>query len=210
MAWKPDYTTLALLKAHLRISDTGDDTALAAVITAASRAIDHETGRQFGQADVEVSRYYTYRCGYVIDGRAAVPIDDIDPDTDPFVQFDTDGDGTFPFDATLNTDVTLWPYNASLDGKPATHLLALPVSASQSFPSWPNSILVTGTFGWASVPDVVKTACLIQSARFFVRRDAAFGVAGSPEIGSEMRLLARLDPDVALLLSSVKRHWGAV
>lgn len=60
------------------------------------------------------------------------------------------------------------------------------------------------------IPDAVKLACTIQAARFFKRRDAAFGVAGSPELGNELRLLAKLDPDVALLVSAHKVWWGAV
>lgn len=59
------------------------------------------------------------------------------------------------------------------------------------------------------MPAVVSSACLIQAARFFVRRDSSYGIAGSPELGNELRLLARLDPDVALLLTSVKRWWAA-
>lgn len=209
MAWSPDYATATELKAHLRITDTADDLYIADVITAASRAIDHSCGRQFGSEASAVARYYTYSNLYWIDGRAAVPIDDLHTTTDLAVAFDDDGDATWGQTVSTTTDVILWPYNASRDGKPWTHLLAHP-SATYLFPSSPNGIRVTGRFGWAAVPSVVKTACLIQAARFFARRDAAFGVAGSPEVGSEIRLLDRIDPDVAVLLQGVRRWWGAV
>lgn len=209
MAWKSEYSTLALLKAHLRVTDTGDDAALTAVITAASRAIDHETNRQFGVVAAAVGRTYSFDHHYTLDGASALPIDDLSSSVGLVVGVDDTDDRTYLTELTIGTDFELWPYNASLDGKPWTHLL-LRSSSTQSFPWYPNSIRVEGLFGWVSVPSVVSQACLIQASRFFVRRDAAFGVAGSPELGSELRLLARLDPDVALLLSSVKRHWGAV
>lgn len=209
MAWKPDYTTLALLKAQVRVTDTADDVAFAAAITAASRAIDHECGRQFGVVSPAVSRTYSADCNYWIDGQAAVSIDDLSHSAGLGVDLDEDDSGGFATSLTINVDYSLWPYNAFADGKPWTHLLLKSASA-YSWPRYPNAILVTGLFGWAAVPAVVSSACLIQAARFFVRRDSSYGIAGSPEMGNEMRLLDRLDPDVALMLSSVKRYWGAV
>jgi hypothetical protein len=209
MAWAPDYATTAELKAHLRITDTADDTAVASAVTAASRAIDHECNRQFGAESVAVARTYTYDPCLYLEGSPAIAIDDLSSSTGLIVALDEDDTAGYATTITIGTDFTLWPYNASRDGKPWTHLLTRGPSQYR-FPRYPNSIRVTGIFGWLSVPPVVKTACLIQAARFFVRRDAAFGVAGSPEAGSELRLLDRLDPDVALLLTSVKRHWGAV
>lgn len=53
------------------------------------------------------------------------------------------------------------------------------------------------------VPGPVELACLIQASRWFKRKDAPFGIAGSPELGSELRLLSKLDPDVEVLLDAV-------
>lgn len=50
------------------------------------------------------------------------------------------------------------------------------------------------------VPSTIKLATLMQAGRWAKRRDAPFGIAGSPETGSEMRLLAKLDPDVEVML----------
>lgn len=207
MPLNPDYTTLALLKAQVRVTDTADDTAFSAAITAASRAIDHECGRQFG-VSTAVARTFTQDCAYYIDNSPALPIFDLSSASGLIVAIDDSDLGTWPTTLTVNTDYRLWPYNAVADGKPYTHLLTRTTSA-YSWPAYSNAIKVTGLWGWASVPAVVSSACLIQAARFFVRRDAAFGIAGSPEMGNELRLLKALDPDVGLLLSSVKRHWGA-
>jgi hypothetical protein len=207
MALYPDYTTLALLKAQVRVTDTADDVAFAAAITAASRAIDHECGRQFG-VSTAVARTFTQDCEYYIDGSPAVPIFDLSSASGLIVAIDDGDAGTWPTALTIDTDYRLWPYNAVADGKPYTHLLTRSTSAYR-WPHYPNAIKVTGLWGWAAVPAVVASACLIQAARFFVRRDSSYGIAGSPELGNELRLLNRLDPDVAVLLSSVKRFWGA-
>ncbi len=208
MAWKPDYASVTELKAHLRIADTADDTALGLALTAASRAIDYECNRQFGSVTPVAARYYNV-LGYRIDGRAAYAVDDIHSAAGLLVAYDDNDDGTWSQTTTSGTDWDLWPYNALADGRPWTHLLT--TSRVEYLAPWSTrGIRVTALFGWASVPDVVKQACLIQAARFFVRRDSAYGVAGCPDQGNELRLLARLDPDVALLLTSVRRPWGAV
>jgi hypothetical protein len=54
-----------------------------------------------------------------------------------------------------------------------------------------------------------KLATLIQASRLFARRHAPFGVAGNPEVG-QLRLLERLDPDVAISVRPFARVWGAV
>jgi len=60
------------------------------------------------------------------------------------------------------------------------------------------------------VPGPIHQACLIQTNRLIMRRDAPFGVAGSPEVGSEVRLLARLDPDVETMVRPYMRKIGTV
>jgi hypothetical protein len=71
-------------------------------------------------------------------------------------------------------------------------------------------VQVTATWGWTAVPATIKKATLLQASRFYKRRDAPFGVAGSPDMGSEMRLLAKVDPDVEVMLGDYRRKWGAV
>jgi hypothetical protein len=51
----------------------------------------------------------------------------------------------------------------------------------------------------------VHTATLLQGGRLYTRRSALFGIAGSPESGSEMRLLSKVDPDVAVMLRGYRR-----
>lgn len=205
MALYPDYVTASELKAHLRVTDTADDTELGIAITAASRAIDRSAGRQFGLNGSAVARVYTWD-GRYIEGLPAVEIDDLMTSTGLVIKLDDSGSGTY---GSALTDVDPWPWNAVADGRPWTHLVFR--SYASGFPSlYSQGVQVTANWGWTAVPDVVKQACLIQASRFFVRRDSQYGVAGSPETGTELRLLDRLDPDVAVLLSTVRRHWGAV
>ena len=68
---------------------------------------------------------------------------------------------------------------------------------------------VTARWGWAAVPSTIKQATLLQASRLLARRDAPFGIAGSPDVGSEIRLLARVDPDVAVAVAPYRRWWGA-
>lgn len=208
MTWAPVYANTALLKAHLRITDTDDDAALLAALTAASRAIDYECNRQFGSVTA-TARVYTADPCLELDCNQALRIDDVQTTTSLVVKTDLDDDGVFETTLTLGTDFDLWPLNAAADGLPWTHLVMRNLS-SQVLPWTRSGVQITALWGWTNVPAVVASACLIQAARFFVRRDSAYGVAGSPALGSEVRLLARLDPDVALLLTSVRRPWGAV
>jgi hypothetical protein len=211
MAWAPDYCTAAELKTHLRITDTDDDTPLGISITAASRAVDHACNRQFGQTSPAAARYYTYEGArqYTVHStvgyRETLEIDDLMSTSGLVVKGDYDDDGTYETTLTAPTAKNLYPWNAAANGKPWTHLV---LNASDSFPTLPRAIEITALWGWSAVPSIVKQATLVQAARFFSRRNAAFGIAGSPEMGSEVRLLARLDPDVAVMLGSVRRFWA--
>lgn len=207
MGLYPDYVTDSQLKAHLRITDTADDAAVAIAVTAASRAIDKACNRQFGSGTG--TRYYRYE-GECIDNRPAVALFDLASNGGLVVKLDQGEDGTYELTLAEGTDFDLWPYSAPADGKPYTHVVFR--RGAQAFPAGsPRELQVASTaLGWTAVPTVVVQAALIQGARFFVRRDSQYGVAGSPEAGNELRLLDRLDPDVAVALSAVRRHWGAV
>jgi hypothetical protein len=63
------------------------------------------------------------------------------------------------------------------------------------------------TFDEDDPPAPVKLACMLQASRLVKRRDSPFGVAGSPEFGSELRLLSKLDPDVENLLRPYRIPW---
>lgn len=197
MAWAPDYATAAELKAYLRISDADDDAQIALAITAASRAVDQFTSRQFGLVAAAEARKYTAfwdrnRCRYV------VPIDDLM----------TQVGLTVTVAAGVVDVFDLRPANSVAVGRPWTELVVAPAAAVKPTITQ-DAVTVTAKYGWTIVPDTVKQATLLQASRLFKRRDAPFGVAGSPELGSELRLLAKVDPDVQVALGPYVRWWAA-
>ena len=207
MAWKPDYCTTAELKAWLRIGDAADDTLLAVAITAASRAVDGFCNRQFGDLTSAVTRYYTWDGTYE-EGRALLLVDDLYTTTQLVVGIDTDGDGDADATVTSGTHFDLWPANAAADSVPWVGLQFRPATTTP-LNRYARGVEIAARWGWAAVPSAVKQATLEQASRFFNRRNAPFGVAGSPDLGSELRLLERLDPDVAAGLGHLIRPWGA-
>lgn len=204
MAWAPDYISVAELAAYLRISDSVDDTELALAVTTASRAVDGCTHRQFGQVATAEARVYTprwdrQRCRWVID------VDDLDTTTG-FALTITAGGVT-----TAVTDYTLEPRNAVAKGMAWTQIvLGLAAEAVPSSVDPTDAAGATAKWGWSTTPSAVKLASRLQASRFAARRDSPYGVAGSPADGSELRLLARVDPDVAVSLKKYVRDvWAA-
>jgi hypothetical protein len=71
-------------------------------------------------------------------------------------------------------------------------------------------VRVTALWGWSAVPPAIEQATLLQASRLLIRRDSPYGVAGSPEAGTEIRLLARLDPDVDVAVAPYRRRRRVV
>lgn len=200
MALHPAYVTADEAAAFVGIDDDDDDTELDRAILAASRAIDRHCKRQFGKVDTAEERFYTprwstRRCRWV------VTVDDFQSTTSLAVNLDLDDNGTFD-DAV--TGYRKLPLNAQGEGFPWTELV-LPESANSSLCGDEGEVSVTALYGWIAVPEAVKEAALLQANRLFKRSKAPFGVAGSPEAGSEVRLLAKVDPDVAVTLAYYRR-----
>lgn len=192
MAWAPDYIATADLKSYLRITGSADDAELALDITAASRAVDSTAFRQFGKVGSAEARKYTPRfdCTLGTYGLWVIPIDDL-----------MDATGlTVSVAAGSITDYTLWPLNAAMRGRPWTRLVVGKDSTIKPKGEVGEVTASTDKWGWTAVPDTIKLCTRLQAARLFKRRDAPFGIAGSPDTGSELRLLAKVDPDLAVSL----------
>lgn len=183
MAWEPDYVDADEFEEYLRIDDDIDETQIPGVVAAASRTVDVHCGRQFGMVDAaESRRYVAYSdgCGAVLCIDDLMRLDGLLVDGEPVV------------------DPDLRPLNAAPKQRPWTHLR---VSASVGA-----IVTVVGQWGWyPGIPTTVIEATKVQAHRVLMRRDSPYGVAGSPESGTEMRLLAKLDPDVAVMLRGFRR-----
>lgn len=193
MAWKPDYVDVAGagddIQEYLRIDDSADDYWLGLAVSAASRALDRHCGRQFGRTDEVEERRYRVRYNRAYD----VWVADVD-------------DLMATADLTLNgaalADPELYPLNAQADERPWTQLVIpdeVRLALDRPF------VDVAERWGWLAIPAEAEQATAIQAGRLVERRGALFGVAGSPDAGSEIRLLARLDPDVAVLAKVLQR-----
>jgi hypothetical protein len=196
VTWKPDYLTLPQGRDALRITDAGDtvdDAQISSWITSISRMIDDRCNRQFGQLPAPAAR--TYRRAPVWRNDLSMwvqVIDDVQDATGLLVN------GV----AYATAGAVLLPDNASGDGVPWTAL---------GWTTWPgcDPMIHTAKWGWTAVPAGVPVAARLQLSRLNWRRDAPAGVAGSPDQGSEIRMLAKLDPDAITALRGLARpRWG--
>ena len=198
MAWAPAYITDVELKDFTRIDDNIDDAEVVSAIEAASRAVDYAADpdgmRQFGKVAAPEERRYTARWR-PRRRRWVVEIDDLMTTVGVVV--------SVPGGAL--TAYRLTPVNAVLKSMPWTHLVVDVDSAVQ--PTGDEfEVAMTAPWGWTDVPGAVKSAVKLQSSRFLARRDSPYGIAGSPDQGSELRLLSRVDPDVAVMLGPYVRR----
>jgi len=199
MTWKPDYLTATDVAAYLRVTDVVDNAEFGLWATASSRAVDKKTNRQFGQLAAPATRIYRRPPAYdPATGLWLLEIDDL---------MDVTG-FTIGGIAYASSGNVLLPDNAPADGLPWTRLglISPPVMPTPGI-SVPYTLV--GRWGWSAVPSQVIQACKLQCGRWNARRDSPFGVAGSPDTGGELRLLARLDPDVATTLAGLSRRRKA-
>lgn len=195
MTWAPDYIDADDLAAYARINDDNDDAIMAIDVTAASRAIDDHCNRQFGNTAAE-ERFYTPWPDYDR-GLWVVDVDDFMTTSGLVVTIADVG-------TALTTDYVKEERNAAAKGRPWTRLAF--VAAPSVTPTGAEyEIGVTVAWGWTAFPSQVVEATRLQASRFASRRDSPYGVAGSPDTGSELRLLARVDPDVAVALRGLVR-----
>ena len=193
MVWAPDYLILAEAKNFKRLTDTVDDVELAVYISAASRAIDDACNRQFGKtAGIETRLYSAW-----YDDERARWIVDVDDFMSTVGLVVTIGGVT-------TTSFTKEPVNALQEGRPWEQLSIDPATATVIPVGAEYEVSVTvNPFGWSAFPAGVVLAAKLQVSRFAARRNSPYGIAGSPQ--DQIRLLARLDPDVAVALNGLRR-----
>lgn len=194
-------TTYALLedvKDALRISDDHDDVVLAGVIESASRAIDRYCDRYFGQTGTQaapVQKLYRARSGVVL-------IDDLVTLTDVEVEYAGFAE---TFTSLGATSVIKQPVNAGTmtPPHPYTVLSAKPSTVLPPMPGW---VRVSGVWGWPSVPQQIRDACVLQSVRLFKSRDVPLGVMGGNDMMGAIRLPGGLHPDARILCEPFRRR----
>ena len=192
MAVENAYCSLADVKASLRITDTIDDALIENSINAASRMIDQYCNRYFYSGQPGEVRYFkandAYNC-WIDDCQSITELRTAQSNPITYNQI------------WASTDFQTIPANTYANGayQPITGLTAV---YNYFFPTWQESNLVqvTGTWGWPTVPEPVKFACIIQASRLFKRLESPLGVAGVSDIGI-MRVGSNIDGDVAQLIN---------
>lgn len=190
MAITNGYCTLADVKAALRITDTIDDALIENSINAASRMIDQYCNRYFYSSPAGEVRYFQANDGFTC------WIDDVQSVTD----LKTSSTDPLIFDTIWQTgDYQLQPNNSKANGAYSPYTM-IQATDNYLFPVWADIALVqvTGQFGWASIPDPIKFATIIQASRLFKRLESPLGVAGVSDMGI-MRVGSNIDGDVAQL-----------
>jgi hypothetical protein len=193
------YATLADVKlaARMGTATSDDDPLLETSIEAASRLIDGHCERRFFTNGTE-TRTYAPHDFYVLD------IDDVASAT-----ITVKSSTTYPptWDVTWGTaDFQREPSNGMVSGlaSPVTRLRAI---GSYVFPTWygQDTVQVTSVFGYGTaVPTQVKHATVLLALRQYKRYDSPTGVLGFGDFGP-VRVGSRLDPDVAMILSTFRR-----
>lgn len=170
---------------------------MATAITAASRLIDGEFGRQagfFAPTTDDVTWYF--------DG-SGTDIQEIGEWVSiTSVSVSEQGE-------TASTGYTTWsstcyltePYNET----PITKLVIDSNGDKLAFYDYRKAVKVVGVAGYSSTaPDVIKLACNIQACRWFMRAKQGWRDAGGEEETPTYKGFTALDPDVKLLLYPLK------
>jgi hypothetical protein len=196
MAIVNGYATLQELKTWLGITGTTDDARLELAIEAASRAIDMECSRRFFAETL--TRYFM----------ATAPLRvDLDDDLLTVTSIAIDTTGYRAYKTLQVSDYELEPEVA-----PFRQAYIAPGS-QEAFPvEARRGVRIVGDWGYnatGSHPQAINRACLLLATRYFKRKDAPFGILGTPELGF-MRVTSR-DPEVRALLQPYRRYeMGAV
>jgi len=172
---------------------TGDrDARVEAAITAASRQIDGRCGRRFYQDDDVTAREF-YATSYTCLDSEVDQVLDISTTVGLVVKTDTGDNGGFATSLTIGTNFILLPVNAADDAVPYTTIRLVDGSTFPMSSSGRPGVQVAAKHGWATVPDPVKRACILQAVQLYKGADAVFGGLSFGD-GSFLRVRAGLNP----------------
>jgi hypothetical protein len=200
------YVTFDEFADWTQLGGTAKQSVVEDVNVAVTRAIDDYCQRHFwqdGTVGTPVARTLEACSYYSLDLPA---FHDLTAAAVPTVKTDEAGDGTFEV-TWAASDYQLLPFSRPT-GRPYTCVEAI---AGRLFPvrysantGRRDRVQITGVWGWDAVPDSVKQACLIKSAKVFARHQSPQGVAGVGDFGP-IRISRFEDPDVVSFLDPYRR-----
>jgi hypothetical protein len=181
MALGEPYVELARLKDYLKFKPDKieQDENIIDAIASASSEIEKHCNRQFNKSDVATARVYEP------DDRYEVTVDDFWTTDGLIVEIDSVGDGSFST-VVPASDYEVYPRNGVVDGQigwPYYEIRLVdgyfPVGLRRK-----GVVRVTAKWGWPTVPEAVRQACVIIAAETFQLKDAPFGTAGMDQFGN--------------------------
>lgn len=164
------YLTVAQFKTYLRSELTGEDTNYDNAIQAAELWIDGRLGRKMIVATTTTAR--TFR---PIGNSRTLVINDCTAVTSVVENGTT---------LTVNTQYELEPLNGLSNAGESWPYYKL-VKPYNTWFSTTNlaSVVVTATWGWAAIPQMVYEACAIVAKDYFEQRDVTHGIIGVADVG---------------------------
>jgi hypothetical protein len=181
------------LKHTLGITDTVDDVQLELAIDAATSMIQQYCGRQFTYDTIATARVF------VADSAEVCRTDDFGTTSGLIVQVDTGLNGTFE-QVWSTADYQLEPLNGKTDGEYWPYNTIRAIESLWFTRDYGRAcVQVTARWGWATIPNAVKQACLIQAITIFKSPDAPFGATPFADTGI-LRLRSALHPTAAALV----------
>jgi len=183
------YTTLAAVKAAMRVTDSIDDDLIQSVIHAASARIDNACNRVFAQSSG--TRYY------VANNTLSIPIDDL-ASSSVTVKLDGLEDGSWNTTLT-SAQYQLEPLNNLVQNRPVRTVRLLNGTLFPYSTERRPTLSMLGTWGWPDVPAEINEATRLMVIRQFRRFDSPLGVAGFGDLG--VINVRSIDPDIAALIA---------
>jgi hypothetical protein len=181
-------------------TDTIDDATITDDLKSASSAIDYYCSTHFWKTAVGTDRFFD-----TCDTRR-LRINDAAAVTG--IATDKNADGVYET-VWAPADFQLLPLNpaAAPETLPFTEILAVgsltfPVASSEMRVGL---IQVTGTWGWAAVPEAVAEATRLMTNRLLKRRQSPEGILNSDDFGT-IRVSPREDPDAVRLLTPYRTN----
>jgi hypothetical protein len=216
MAINNGYITLKELQNHLHSNGMpttftdADKVNMEIAIEACSRLVDQWCDTTF-YARTE-TRYFTSQFSDLL------YVDDLISITT--LKTDNDNDGTYEI-TWQTSDYWLEPRNARIKTNEADkepyRQIRINTNGNYYFPVTHYGIEITGLWGYTDgiddndeptqIPPFVKNAMLLMANRVYRRKDAIFGVSGTPQLGV-MTVQARVqeDTDIINLLSGINKR----
>lgn len=193
MALGDPYITDRELADYCQIADSVDDSRLVGVAAAISNGIEAYCRRQFNDAGSTSARlFYASSTAHVV-------VDDFSTTGGLVVKT-----GTTPSSGTTLTGYNLEPLNGIEHGRPGFPYRKIRLYGSTFTTSTERrpTVEVTARWGWATVPDDIKLAALMQGARKFRRRYSPSGLqtVGTGDMAFTAYVSKIDDPDVMELL----------